>query len=173
MGTQEKLEFPRMLRELRVANRLKQREVAEFLDMATSSYGNCEVNNHKTMSLSRVHRLARWYALDDSAASRLLSAWENLPASQYTERNRPAWERRNALRSQAKAAAPLRKALLEITTLLVTSVENPDELCACTDTNNECELCDALRLLGLKGWSSRDAVIAGLAEVQQEHRSDG
>lgn len=175
MSSQEKLEFPRMLRELRIARGKKQREVAVGGGLKETTYANAESNNHKTIRLERVRAIAKFYELGAESTEALIAAWEALPASQYNTRNRPAWERRQAFRDKAKLADGLRLGLLEMTTLLVTNVADPGQLCTCdrvdmfveSSGQQACELCDSLRLLGLEGWTNLDDVIAKLAAAQE------
>lgn len=176
MSSQEKLDFPRMLRELRVARGKKQREVADGSGLKETTYANAESNNHKTIRLERVRAIARFHSLGKDDTEALVAAWEALPASQYNTRNRPAWERRQALRNKADQADTLRVSLLEMATMLVTNVVDPGQLCTCdrvdmfVDSSGQqgCELCDALRLLGLTGWTNLDDVISKLAAAQEE-----
>jgi len=175
VSSQEKLDFPRMLRELRVARGKKQREVAAGAELKETTYANAESNNHKTIRLERVRAIAKFYELGAEATEVLIAAWEALPASQYNTRNRPAWERRQAFRDKAKLADRLRLGLLEMATMLVTNVSDPGQLCTCdrvdmfddSSGQQSCELCEALRLLGLEGWTNLDDVISKLAAAQE------
>lgn len=176
VNSQEKLAFPRRIRELREAHGKKQREVAEVLGIETNSYGNCESNNHKTMSLAKVHVLARWYGLSEADTAALAADWDALPASEYTQRNMPAWERKKAFRAKAASYDRMRLILLELTSRLVEVAPDPDTLCSCAPVDMfaaageqppPCEVCAALRELGLPGWTNRDDVIAKLAVVQE------
>jgi transcriptional regulator with XRE-family HTH domain len=180
MGTetnesQQKLWFPTKIRELRVAANKKQREVAALLGMKPSSYANAESSNFKRMSLERVHRLARAYGLGRDDTAELVAGWDALPVSDYDKRRDAQHQRVRSVRAKAKAHDPLKLALLEVTTLLVTSVPDPGALCTCSEVDmfaegssgQQCELCDALRLLGLSGWTTLDDVIAKLAAVQE------
>jgi transcriptional regulator with XRE-family HTH domain len=192
MDSQTKMKFPTLCRQLRVENRLKQREVASAIGMKTSSYGNVESVNHKSLAVDRVHRLARFYQLDEAKTAELLAAWEELPASEYAQRQTKTFAERRAFRSKAANHDRLKVSLLELATLLITSCENPGALCTCEQATSEmladasffpdgspdgvasstdsltCELCTALQLLGLPlGMTTRDEVITKLAEVQE------
>lgn len=172
----EKLWFPRRIRQLRVDANKKQREVAAILGMKTSSYANAESSSFKRMSRERVLKLARAYDLDQAAAAELLAGWEALPVSDYDKRRTAEHQRTRETRSKAKLFDPLRLSLLCMTTLLCTNVDDPGALCTCGEVDmfapessgqQECDLCDALRLLGLEGWTNLDDVVAKLAAVQE------
>lgn len=171
MSSQEKLAFPSTIRQLRVSRRLRQKDVAEAIKMNEGSYANAESNNHKTMRLDKVFRLAEFHELDATARDALVAAWQALPASKFNERNRPAWERRNATRSKAKAHDAMKLSLLEMLSLYIGVEPNP---CTCppvdpfTEPPEPCEICKALQLLGLSGWGPVDLVTAKLAEIQDE-----
>lgn len=175
MNQTDKMKFPRMLRELRVSSGKKQREVADGSGLRESSYANAECNNHKTIRLERVLAIARFYGLGPDSTAELQAAWEELPASKWNQQNGTARARRQALRDKATAAEALRLGLLEMTTLLVTNVADPGQLCTCDrvdmfdDSSGQqaCELCCALRLLGLPGWTNLDDVIIKLAAAQE------
>lgn len=164
-----------MCRELRVAARLKQREVAARIGVALSTYGNVESNPHKTIRRERAERIARLYELDEAVTAQLLAAWEAQPVTEYSQKNRDSWATKNAARSKAKNHDRIKLALLEMATLLITNVADPGALCACPaevdmfadESSGQCELCNALRLLGLTGWTTMDDVIARLAAVQE------
>lgn len=178
MESQDKMSFPSIIRQLRIDHGLKQREVAQIVDLKTNSYGNCEANKHKTMSLARVHRLARHYQLSPERVAGLVAAWEELPESEYVRRNKPGWERARARRGKLRQHDAMKLALVNITGLLVGMSADPGSLCSCTDgaevdmfddsSGQHCELCDALRLLGLPGWTNLEDVTARLLAVQQE-----
>lgn len=170
-----KLWFPRRLRELRVDRGKKQREVAKLLGMKSSSYANAESCNFKRMSRDRVLRLAKAYQLGSTDTAELVAGWEALPVSDYDKKRDADHQRVRTTRAKAKAHDPLKLSLLEVTTMLVTSVSDPGALCTCTEvdmfaegsSSQQCELCDALRLLGLTGWTTLDDVVAKLAAIQE------
>lgn len=178
MDSQVKMKFPSICREMRVKHNLKQREVANAIGIKLSSYGNVESNNHKSVAIDRVHKIARFYALDEAATTELVAAWEELPASEYSQRQTKTFEQRRAFRSKAKNHDRLFVSLIELATLLITSCENPGALCTCEepepgalfelDEDTSCELCAALQLLGLSGgWTTREEVIEALAAAQE------
>jgi transcriptional regulator with XRE-family HTH domain len=173
---QDKMEFPALVRSLRVEARLKQREVAEQIGIKTSTYGNVECNNHKTIRIEKVHAMARFYGLDPEAAGQLVAAWEALPVSAYNAAMAPARKRRDQFRAKAKLADALKLSLCELVAVLITNVDDPGALCTCPPPDlmsteppdtAPCELCNALQLLGMPGWTDSDQVIAGLAAAQE------
>lgn len=172
MTSPDKMEFPKMCRDLRLQSRLKQREVAVHVGLSPKAYANVESNNHKTMRLERVQKLAKLYQLDEASTATLVAAWEALPASEYNQRNAKPWAERQAaqaVRGKAKNHDRLQIALLELATLFITSVDDPDSLCTCDfGEGRACELCTALQVLGLRGYTTREEVISGLAALQEK-----
>lgn len=168
-----------MCKELRDTNRLKQREVAHAVKLKLSSYGNVESNNHKTMSLDRVHRLAKFYQLDPVATAELVAAWQELPVSEYSAKQAKTYEQRKEFKNKAKVFDRMKLSLLEVCTMLVTSTVDPETLCTCPeidmfaddsdrlDPPASCELCTALQLLGLTGFTNVDDVVVRLARIQE------
>lgn len=177
MNTSDKMKFPSMCRKLRVSKNLKQRQVADALGIRATSYGNVESLNRKALSLDRVHKIARFYSLSDEATAELVAAWEELPVSEYQQRLAVSYGKRKERRGKARNHDLLKASLLELATLLITSVDEPGELCTCeapdlfADPPIEpvtCELCTALQLLGLSGgWTNREEVIENLAKAQE------
>lgn len=171
----EKLWFPRRLRELRVAANKKQREIASVIGLKTSSYANAESSNFKRMNRDRVLKLARAYNLSATETAELVVGWEALPVSDYDKHRDKEHQRVRVTRSKAKAHDPLKLALLHMTTLLITNVADPAALCTCGEVDmfaedssgQQCDLCDPLRLLGLTGWTTMDEVVAKLAAIQE------
>jgi transcriptional regulator with XRE-family HTH domain len=178
MDSSTKMRFPALCRDYRVAAKLRQREVANALGIATSSYGNVESVNRKTLSRDRAEQLANFYKLDEAARTDLLAAWDEMPVSEYSQRQADAYAARRAQRSKAREADRLKTALLEVVGLLISSVDDPGKLCACQaaqifdfsqgDTPAPCELCSALQLVGVSGgWTTHEEVVAKLAELQE------
>lgn len=177
MNTKEKMDFPRMCRELRMSRNWRLKDVAQALNLR--SYQNVEYNNHKTIRLDRVIAIARLYQLDPDSTSALTAAWEALPVSEYSERQRTKWKARNATRSKARGYDEMYRALLEVLALLFMAQEGPPgdvgDLCVCefgggtaNDPTRSCELCNALQQLGLTGWTNHDQVSAHLAALQEK-----
>lgn len=180
--SQSKLWFPARLRELRIARNLKQREVAAAAGMAESSYANAESANHKRIRLDRVVKLAEFYGLDDPARLALIAGWEALPESAYNRNMAKPWAERDARRAKLKAHDALKLSLIETLNRLIevsaAPAVDPATLCTCAageadflteqQDSVSCELCDALRLAGVPGWSSKESVIAQLAAAQEK-----
>jgi transcriptional regulator with XRE-family HTH domain len=176
--THEKLWFPVRIRELRIAAGKTQKQVAAVLGIKGQSYGNAESSNHKRISRDRAAKLAVYYQLSQTETAELLAGWEALPQGEFKQREAASYEKNKAYRSKARNYDRLKLSLLEMTTLYVTIAPDPETLCACSpvDMFSEspsgqdqdcCELCSALRLLGLTGWTNLDEVVAKLAAIQE------
>lgn len=170
--------FSRRLRQLRVDSNKTQRQVAEGIGVKESTYANAEAARTRRLRLDRVNRIAQFYELTRDQADELAAGWQAMPESDYNKRNSKSWAKRDERRSKLRAHDRLRAALLEVCTLLLVDSIEPDALCSCpevdmfadgtADPGDACELCSALRLLGLTGYTSRDAVIASLAALQDK-----
>jgi transcriptional regulator with XRE-family HTH domain len=169
MDSRGKMEFPSMCRQLRMARHETQATVAGAMGIKPSTYGNMESQNFKVVRIERVQRLAHHFGLDESRTADLVAAWQALPVSEYSTKQKATWERRNAYRSKARNYDRMRDALASALALLVTSVPDPNSLCICSfDGSTFCELCECLRLLGLKGWTTLEEVIKELAALQDK-----
>jgi transcriptional regulator with XRE-family HTH domain len=183
--SQSKLWFPARLRELRVAAGKKQREVAAAVGMAESSYANAESANHKRIRLGKVHKLAKFYGLDDAATLELVAGWEALPESQYNRNMAKPWADRNARRAKLKNYDKLKDAAIGMFAMFVAALDmhghDPGELCSCggpqegdmfAETEDSsglsCDLCGPLKLFGLAGWTNLEDVTSKLAALQEE-----
>jgi transcriptional regulator with XRE-family HTH domain len=175
---QSKPWFSRRLRELRVAAGKTQREVADHIGVKESTYANAESSRHRRLRENRVRRIAKAYDLGPTETAELVAGWEAMPESEFNKRNSKPWKVRDARKSKLKGYDAMRAALLEVCTLLLVDSIEPDALCSCPevdmfadatpDPDDACELCNALRLLGLTGYTSRDAAIASLAALQDK-----
>lgn len=167
--SQQKPWFCRRIRQLRVDSNQKQHEVAKSIGLNESSYANAESASHKRIRLDKVLKLARHYQLDDAATKELVEGWEALPESDYNKKNAKPWAKRDAERSKLKRHDLLEIKCIELTTLLITSVDNPNALCNCGfEDDYVCELCSGLKLLGLRGWTTRSEVLVELAKLQEK-----
>lgn len=167
--TPQKLWFPNRLRELRLAAGKKQREVGVAIGMLERSYANVETSNFKRMRLDRVHRLAKFYGLDNADTNALVSGWEALPPSPYNQRMAKPWAVRKETKSKLKSYDRMRDVLAGLTALLIATHPDPGTLCNCSfDGSTVCELCDALRELGLHGWTTSEQVMKELAALQDK-----
>lgn len=146
-----------------------------MLNIGESSYGNAESANHKRISRDRVGQLARYYRLGEVETAELVAGWEALPQSEYNKRQATSYEVRKAYRSKAKNHDRLKLSLLEVCTQLVTNAADPATLCSCVEVDmfdeslqpSTCELCTALQLLGLGGFTGLDDTVARLAAAQE------
>jgi transcriptional regulator with XRE-family HTH domain len=165
MDHSEKPEFARLCRELRVNHQpyLKQRQVAEVLGIAVSTYGNLESSRFMVVGRASAERLAKFYRLDPGSAGNLIRAWEKLPLSPHGEKRRKIFARRASQRSKAKHHDALMVSLCEVLGALLPMLP-PSQICAC-DIASTCEICTALERLGLEPFSSLPAVIDQLAKL--------
>lgn len=165
-----------MCRQLRLDNRLRQREVAAACGIKASSYGNVECNNHKTIALDRVNLLADVYGLNEQAKAEFIAAWNELPMSTYSAKQTKTYLQRRETRSKVKNHDRLKLSLLELAVLTMTRDADPDTLCSCPEPDlfagpdeqpqPPCELCTALQLLGLTGYTTVADVMEKLAAIQ-------
>lgn len=171
----QKLWFPRRIRELRVAAGKKQREIADRIGMKANSYANAESSNFKRMSRERVEKLAAVHSLDPAATAQLLAGWEQLPIMEFKQRQAETFEKRKVFRSKLKGFDRMKNALAGLVALLLTVHPSAGELCICTfgEPDRPCELCDALKMLGIAGWTTQDEVMRQLAELQEKIANTG
>lgn len=152
-----------------------QRELAAAIGVKESTYANAEASRHRRLRMERVVRLAKYHGLTRLEADELIAGWQAMPESEYNQRNAKSWAKRDERQGKLKNHDRLKLALLEMTTMLLTNVADPGSLCTCTEVDmfaegssgEQCELCDALRLLGLTGWTTLDDVVAKLAAIQE------
>jgi len=156
---------------------MTRKEVAKAIGVLPNSYANAELTGHKVMSLERVNRLVRMFALSDATtptAAELIAAWHMLPASPFNARNSDRWRAKNEQRDKARRHDRMQRSLVEVLTLLV-SIEPPDALCSCDRQPGAppCELCAALEVLGLPPWESGPQVISGLSALHDRLSNHG
>jgi transcriptional regulator with XRE-family HTH domain len=165
MDHSEKPEFARLCRELRVNHQpyLKQRQVAEALGVAVSTYGNLESSRFMVVGRASAERLAKFYRLDPGSAGNLIRAWERLPLSPHGEKRRKIFARRASQRSKAKHHDVLMVSLCEVLGAVLPMLP-PDQICAC-DITSTCEVCTALEHLGLEPFTTPEVVIEQLAKL--------
>jgi transcriptional regulator with XRE-family HTH domain len=170
--SQEKRWFPARIRALRLAANKRQADVATAIGVKESTYANAESSNTRRLRLDRVHKLARWYGLGHVETAELVTGWEAMPESDYNKRNARPWAERDERRSKLKAHDKMKLSLLEILTLYIA---REDEPCTCPPYDvfadkqaTPCEICHALKLLGVDGWGKKDLVMAKLADIQEE-----
>lgn len=142
--------------------------------MKESSYANAESASHKRIRLDKVMRLARFHGLGDHDTQALVAAWEAMPESAWNKAHAKPWAERNAQRSKARGYDRMKDRLAGLVALLLVDSPAPEKLCNCSfDDSTVCELCDALKELGLKGFTTRDQVLAELASLQEKLENTG
>lgn len=165
--TTEKMKFPKMVRDLRVAGRYRQREIAEAIGIAQSSYGNLESLNRITCRVDKVERLALFYGLPQDKANELIAAYRELPRDAFQQRKLDKLNAARAARSKSKQFDGMRKALVDMLGLLIAVAPDPETLCACEPgSDDRCEVCFALAELGLQPWTNSTDALAQLAALQ-------
>ena len=141
----------------------RHRDMAEIARVAPSTYSNAESSPHRVMRRDKVDRLAAGLGLEAAAREELLAAYDELPVSEFQARRRERFDRMRAARKAEASAGEIRAALVN---LLATRAVEGDE-CVCGLTNLEdpaagryvCELCIAMRALGLESWDRPTAEI--------------
>lgn len=167
MDTPPKSDFAILCRELRVKNGLKQREVADAIGVKHSTYGNVESSRFKIIGSHKVAKLIKLYSLPPDQAAKLSAAWERVPLSQYGERAREMWRKRNLQRSLAKRVPALEDALVQVICLQI--ADHGDDTCRCgfdgklEGTDRACEICEGLVALGLPTFTTAEEMIDLLA----------
>lgn len=179
MSSRGKCEFAVMARSLRIEARLKQREVATFIGVQPSTYGNLESSPFKIIRLERVHDLSRLYKLDASRHAALVAAWEAAPISEYSKKQREGWSKRNEVRAKGKQLDRVKLALCDVLDGigLAAVMGAPYEArCHCIQPDpmlevegSTCDLCLAFHALGFPdGWVSGQVAIDRIAEISPE-----
>lgn len=157
-----------MCRNLRILNHLKQREVADAIDVKLATYGNVESSQYKVIGVKRLHRLVGFYELDSDRARDLIAAWERCPISPGGEARSAMWAKRNEYRAKARNHDKLKLALAGLVGAWLMAL--PDaEVCAC-DFGSVCPACSALERLGLPTFTppDRDPILNALRKIELE-----
>jgi transcriptional regulator with XRE-family HTH domain len=175
--SQDKPWFAQRIRWLRRNSNQSQRQVAEAIGVKESTYANAEASHHRRLRRERVERLAHHHGLNQVEVEELIAGWQAMPESEYNRRNSKTWASRDARKSKLKAYDPLRRALLEMVSLVVGVAADPETLCSCEEPDMfapadaaepvRCEICNALHLLGLGAWDGPDATMSKLADMQR------
>jgi transcriptional regulator with XRE-family HTH domain len=168
-------DFGIMCRTFRMAKGLKQREVAAAGGVKLATYGNVESASHRVIGEARAALISQFLAPDPDQVMAMMEAWKRTPLSEYSEKRRATWTKRNALRSKSKGYDRIFQAMADLLAVTLT-VARPDvPLCACGldgklegDPTRSCEMCEALFALGLPAFTTGDAVMAQLAELQDK-----
>lgn len=127
------------------------------------------------MGIDKVNRMVELYGLSESTKIRhvdLVDAWQRCPLSEYGEKQRKTWERRNKMRSKAKHHDRMMRSLAEVLgSLLPVYVDHVGEanVCACSfDRDEPCEVCLALENLGLDRFTTLELAIKQIAGLQDK-----
>lgn len=160
-----------MVRDLRIKKRLKQREVAEYIGVKLSTYGNVECSPHKVIGLDKVHRMIDLYGLTGDPAKSLIAAWEQVPLSEYGARLTKTWEKRARMRSKVKHYDRMMRSLAEVLGLSLQPLSDyyKGRVCSCSfDREEPCEVCMALENLGLDRFTTIEAAQDQIARLQSK-----
>jgi transcriptional regulator with XRE-family HTH domain len=161
-----------MVRALRVSAGLKQRQVAAGIGIKDSTYGNVECSPHRVIGIDRVRALARFFELPESQAAVLVAAWEATPLSEFGERHKAAWERRNRMRYKAKHHDRVFASLVEVLGILIPALPE-GQVCSCELDGELCTVCAALDNLGLAPFESQERTMTMLARLADKiHRRE-
>lgn len=169
MNSKQKSDFAIMCRTLRKEKGLKLREVADAVGIKSSTYGNVESSPFKVIGAEKVVKLIRLYGLPPDRAAELSAAWERVPLSEYGEKIRERWRKRNTQRSTAKRVPALEEALIEL--LFAQIGDHGDNSCRCgfdgklEGSDRACEVCEALQVLGLPAFTSADKATEALQRM--------
>lgn len=172
--------FGDILRRLRKSRGLRHRAISTACGISYSTACNLEGAPHKILSIDKVNALIEFYRLPPALAAELLAAWNELPMSEYHQKNRAKWERRNALRQKGRLANSLTQSLIEVLSLLITYAPE-SQVCTCGPADvdpfthepmappvERCEVCAAMLLLGIEeGWTTHDVAIRKLCDLQK------
>lgn len=156
-----------LCRDLRLAKGLKQRQVAEAVGVATSTWGNVESSKFKVISEEKALRVADFFELTGALRENLLAASAAMPMSKYTLAQRERWKTKNAARSKDKRAALVWEALEN----LVCWQAAKGAQCSCTEATFDedasvCPLCQAMHALGVtEGYGDSMTAMTRLATL--------
>jgi len=167
------LPFNKIVKNLRLKQRRKHREVAEAIGVATSTYSNVESSEVRRIGRAKAELMADFYKLPPAQRERFMAAYDAQKDSDWNTQRKERIEtgRRRRLTEHGK----IRAALRDLIALVVASVDDAGQLCICTSSDAfssevsgdaACELCNALRMLGLPGWTTKDEVVMGLGGLE-------
>lgn len=161
-----KSDFAKLCRENRMRTRFKQREIAEKIGIKTSTYGNVESSPFRIIREDRADALGALFGLSEADHNRFMAAFRKLPLSEYGEKQRDVWKRKNAQRNRAKLCLRVQIALVEVLSMLLASVPDPGSLCSCSfERADTCEICAALEVLGLPPYTTVERAAAQLERL--------
>lgn len=171
-----KCDFAILARQLRVRAGLRQRQVAAAMAITPSSYGNLESSQWKTVRRERVDAMSRLYRLDANQHAALVAAWERAPVSEYSQKQRSTWDKRNETRSRSKRLEIVTTVLCDIldSAAMASKYGYPIQTgCQCQAADDfigveatTCDLCRAFHALGFPdGWVDADIALDRIAKI--------
>lgn len=176
MNHKVKCDFAVMARRLRMKHDLRQKQVAEAMAITPSTYGNLECSSFKTVRRERVDAMSRLYNLDAAEHAELVAAWERAPISEYSQRQKEGWDKRNAMRSKGKKLEEVKLVLCDLLDGIafhgqhggaypvVCSCKPPDEFVG--EDGYTCDLCRAFHALGFPdGYVSPQVAMDRIMEI--------
>lgn len=153
---------------------MKLRNVAEILGVAVQTISNIECAPHRVVGEHKAIVLAEMFRLGPNTVpdrGSFMAAWEATPISRFSadraERFKKLNEGRNARRRQPR----LEYALCCLAGMHIGMVEDDARICVCEigpqgRIGDPCEVCEALSVLGLDTYSTREHAIDQLATLQ-------
>lgn len=158
-----------------MAKAMKQREVASKVGVKLATYGNVESSPRRVVGEERAKRIVELLAPDPDQAAQMMSAWAATPLSEYGEKRRLTWAKRNAARNKSKAYDRIFQAMADLLAVTLTVAPADVPLCACgldgkleSDPTRACEICTALETLGLSPYTTTESAMNELAELQDK-----
>lgn len=173
MSQENSTYFAKLCRQMRIDKRLKYREVASAIGVSTGTYGNIEGSPWRVIGEDRAKSIADFYQLDPAKRAGLLKAWSETPISNFSVERAEKWRQQNARRSAAKQLPVVRLALLEMVFFCLTYTPE-GELCRCgfdgklEGSDRSCEMCEALRALGLDAFTTREKLIDDAGKLHEK-----
>lgn len=164
MTTPQKTEFGKMVRDLRIAAGLRQRQCAEGIGIKPSTYANIESSTFRVIGEERARRIAEFYKLGPERTAELMAAWEATPLSPFAAKRKEGWDRRNRMRYKAKHHDRVFGSLVEVLGMLIMTTPE-DQVCSCELDGNLCPVCAALDHVGLSGFDTQDKTLDRLARL--------
>lgn len=155
--SQGELTLGKMLRGLRVARGLKQREMAEMAGVTPGSWGNAESVPYRVIGRERLVKALARIGTSEMDTMRVLAAYDAAPSTPFQERRKAKWKVTADGRRAVKQNGPIRIALAR----LLDELGMQGRPCACygqpgaqpiLDPGYQCALCAGMRALGLPGW---------------------
>lgn len=158
MVTSKSTPFGAMFRALRVARHLSHKRAAELCELKTPTIGTIESSQYRVISTPRATFIAdRVFQLAGDERARFLALNDATPLSEFSERRREQWAKRNELRGKIRNYDTMRYAACELAMRFIQ--ESPiGDVCRCDfgggsygDPTKPCEICFLLKLVGVVG----------------------